>query len=849
MGSAVLRVLAIPFLIIGAAVLLGAILAPTAGLGATIVRTIDESMLNYPPIPEDLRELAERSVILDRHGNQLALVREENRLIVELDEVPEHVRQAVIATEDQDFYEHEGVNWRSVLRAAAGNMRAGEITSGASTITQQLVKNLILENTEQTLDRKLQEAVYALELEKRMDKDAILESYLNTSYFGRGAYGIAAAAELYWGKKPADLTVAEAALLAGLLRSPERNNPIEHPDNALARREIVLNQMASLGYISAAEAQRYADEPLELNVRGRSAVSDVTVEGTSDFIVSYVIEQLKEDPAFGDHPDPAEAERLRFRALATGGYTIRTTIDPELQRIAQEAIRSKLSPDAPPLGALTAVDPRTGEIRAIGFGPRAFGSGPGQVDVNPAVPGLGSDYGRQAGSAFKAFGVVAALEAGVSPAYTIDTPSPYVPKGNCANVSGGWKPGNYSDGGGGVMDMTRATAVSSNVYFAHLVDEHFSPDALKDVAYRMGLRNSQLGGHCASILGTDGTYPLDMAVGFGTLANNGVYCEPFIITEVVDRNGNVVSRGGDRCERAIDAGVAARATSILRGPIEGGTASRNGRIGRPAAGKTGTTQNFRDAWFVGFVPQLSAAVWVGHESGEDPLTHPDCPNGMTGGCVPTAIWSAFMQAALAYLDLPVEDFPAPPPLPTSKVPSVVGMEQAAAEAAIGEAGFKPVVEVVAHHHPAGQVVEQNPSGGASAPTGSAVRISVSDGTGEAPRIPSVTGLTVAEATALLEGLGLKVAVQEVPVDDIGQIGAVVGQQPEAGGEVEPGATVTLLVGRQRGPEDEPTETPTAEPTPTDSPEPTAPPTGPPTGEPPPATTPPTAPPSDPDEPA
>ena len=671
-----------------------------------------------------------------------------------------------------------------------------------------------------------------------MDKDTILESYLNTSYFGNGTYGIAAAAEHYWGKQPADLTVSEAALLAGLLRSPERNDPIDNPDNALARREIVLNQMVAVGYLSSADAQRYAAEPLDLNVRGRASSTDVTVEGTSDFIVTYVIEQLKGDPAFGDHPDPAEAERLRFRALATGGYTIRTTIDPGLQRIAQDAIRSKLSPDAPPLGALTAVDPRIGEIRAIGFGPRPFGTGPGAVDVNPAVPGLGSDYGRQAGSAFKAFGVVAALEAGVSPAYTIDTPSPYNPTGNCGNVSGGWKPGNYSDGGGGVMDMARATAVSSNVYFAHLVDEHFSPDALKDVAHRMGLRNSQLGGNCASILGTDGTFPLDMAAGFGTLANNGIFCQPFIVAEVIDRNGNVVSRGGDRCEQAIDPGVSARATNMLRGPIEGGTASRNGRIGRPAAGKTGTTQNFRDAWFVGFVPQLSAAVWVGHESGEDPLTHPDCPRGMTGGCVPTSIWAAFMQEALAYLDLPVEDFPAPPPLPTTKVPSVVGMEQAAAEAALEEAKFRPVVEAVAHHHPAGPVVEQSPGGGASAPTGSAVRISVSDGTGEAPRVPDLSGLTVAEATAVLEGLGLSVSVEEVPVDDIGQIGAVVGQEPAAGSEFEPGATVTLKVGRQRGPEDDPTDEPTEppSPSPTGSPEPTSPPTAPPT-EPPPSTEP------------
>jgi membrane peptidoglycan carboxypeptidase len=839
LGGAGPRLLAIPFLIVGAALLLGATLAPAAGWAATAVRTIDASLLNYPPIPEDLRELSERSVILDRDGNRLAIIRDENRKIVGLDEIPEHVRQAVIATEDQEFYTHEGVNWRSVVRAAFGNVRAGEVTSGASTLTQQLVKNLILESAEQTIDRKLQEAVYALELEKRMSKDEILEAYLNTAYFANGTYGVAAAAEFYWGKTPADLTVDEAALLAGLLRAPERNDPVDHPDNAIARRNIVLRQMATVGFLSQGEADRLAATELVLDVRGRSTDgAAVTVEG-GDYITTYVIEQLKKDPALGDHPDPDEAARLRFRALATGGYTIHTTIDPRLQEAAQAAIRSKLSPDADPLGALTSVDPRTGEILAIGFGPRPFGTGDGEVDVNPAVPDLGSDLGRQSGSAFKTFGLVAALEAGVSPAYTMDTPSPYVPTGACSRTSRPWRPGNYSDGGGGVMDMARATAVSSNVYFAHLVDELVSPDDVRDVAVRLGLRNSKLEAVCASILGTDGTYPVDMAAAFGALGNRGIACETHVVARVVDRSGNTVSRGGERCNRAVDEGVAARATALLRGPIENGTASRNGRIGRPAAGKTGTTQGHRDAWFVGYVPQLSTAVWVGRESGDDPLTHPDCPRGMTGGCVPTSIWSAFMTEALRILELPVEQFPTPPPLPSSQVPSVVGMPQEAAEQAIEEASFRPVVEIVAHHRPAGEVVEQSPGGGATAPTGSAVRLSVSDGTGEPPRMPDLAGLTEAEAIERLRALdlGLTVDVREVPVDDLGAIGAVVGQRPAPGAELEADATVVLEVGRQRGPEDgppptaEPTDEPTERPSPSPSPSPTAQPSPAPTQEP------------------
>lgn len=800
-GRVTLRILAIPLLILGAGLLLAATLAPGAALAASWVRTVEAQVFDFPPLPEDLRELSERSVILDRDGNRLAVIREEDRVLVALDEVPEHVRAAIIATEDQDFHEHAGVNWQSIVRAAAGNVQAGEITAGASTITQQLVKNLVLETNEQTLDRKLQEAVYAIDLEQRMGKDAILESYLNTAFFGNRTYGVAAAAEYYWGKPASQLSVSEGALLAGLLRAPETNDPVGNPDNALARRNIVLGQMAAVGAISRQEAERLAAEPLALNVRPRD-------DATDNDVVTYLIEQLKALPALGDDPERA------FRYLATGGLEITTTIDPELQDLADQAIRNHLSAEEEPLGALSAVDPRTGELLAVGFGPRDFGKGEGQVDVNPAVPGLGSP-GRQSGSAFKAFEIVAALEDGLSPAYTIDTPSPYQPAGECANLAGGWEPGNYADSGGGVMDMTRATAVSSNIYFSHLVDEVTGPARLKETAERMGIAK-ELGGNCAAVLGTDTVHMLDMASAFGTLANGGVHCEPYAVAEVRDRTGRVIHSGGDRCDRAVEEGIAARATAMLEGPISGGTASRNGQIGRPAAGKTGTTDDYRDAWFVGFVPRLSAAVWVGRESGNEPLTHPDCPQGMTGGCVPTAIWADFMRGAVDALQLPPDGFPEPPPLPTSQVPAVVGRQADDAQRRIAEAGFRPILETVADYRPAGTVVEQAPGGGSRAPTGSAVRLSVSDGSGEEPRIPDLVGLTVDEARAAVErlDLGLSLGVEEVPVDDIGQIGAVVAQDPAAGSPAQEGGTVTVEVGRQRGPEDEPSPTPTPTATPT-----------------------------------
>lgn len=801
------KLIVLPFAVVGAGLLLGAGLAPTAGVAASVVDFVEDEVMDFPPLPDDLRELAERTVITDRFGDRLAFVREEDRRIIALDEIPLHVRQAVLATEDQAFYEHEGVSWVGIVRALVGNVQAGEITAGGSTITQQLVKNLVLDTNEQTLDRKLQEAVYATDLETRMSKDDILESYLNSSSFGNRTFGVAAAAEFYWGKPVADLTVAEGALLAGLLRAPEANEPIDNPENAETRRTIVLEQMAQMGAITSEEAEAHAAEPMDLDARVRD-------DAAEDYVITYLLEELKDIPVLGDDPERA------FQRLATGGLEIRTTIHPQLQTDADEAIRAHLEATEDPLAATATVDPRTGELLAFAFGPADFGPGEGQVDVNPAVPGLGSP-GRQSGSSFKAFELVAALEDGLSPGFTMDTPSPYEPEAACSDTE--WEPDNFADSGGGVMDMARATAVSSNIYFAYLVDQVTGPERLAETAQRMGI-DKELRGNCAAVLGTDDVHMLDMASAFGTLANRGVHCAPFVIAEVIDRDGNVIYADEGACARAVDEGIAARATSILTGPVASGTAALNGQIGRPAAGKTGTTQNYRDAWFVGFIPQLSTAVWVGNERGEASLTAPDCPEGMTGGCTPTSIWSTFMRAATDHLELEVEDFAEPPPLPTSTVPDVVGQPVEEAEDVMIDADFRPVTEEVADFRPPGTVLRHDPAGGARASTGSAVRLSISDGTGEQPRIPDLAGLPLDDARTSLASLGLDLTLEavEVPVDDIGLLGAVVGQAPAAGTPAEQGATVTVDVGRQRGPEDQVDPSPDASDPATDPPSPAPP---------------------------
>lgn len=810
-----LRLLAVivlvPLLILGAGTALGAGLVPVVSPMADFTHRVDTEVLNFQPLGDILENYTadERSVVLDKNGDELAVLRAVNRVNIDIDRIPLHVQNAVLATEDQDFRTHKGVNWEAIGRAAAGNLRAGEIESGASTITQQLVKNLT-GNVETTIQRKLQEAVYAIELERTATKDEILEIYMNEAYLANGVYGFGTAAEFYFSKDISELTFDEAAMLAGLLRAPNVNDPLVNPRNALDRRNIVIQQMVDAGFITPIDAEAaLIDAPPDATddqIIDLLGLDISRIEAPEEpFFVSYIRTLLRQIPELGVDPDAREDYVLR------GGLTINTTVDPAMQEIAKRSITEVLSDPEGPQAALTSIDPRTGEILAIGFGPKEFGSGPGQTEVLPAVPGVGSSFGRQPGSAFKAFEIVAALEAGVTPAYTIDTPSPYQPKKFCRGS--GWSPGNYSDGAGGTMNMIKATTVSSNVYFAAMVDQFTGPDGLADTATRMGIVNTDLfnpGGAgapvCATVLGASEVYPLDMASGFGTMANSGIHCEPYAIESIVNAEGEVIYEGGGDCTQAIAPDHAATATSLLRGPIEGGTASRNGQIGRPAAGKTGTTQEWKDAWFVGFIPQMSTAVWVGNEI-PSTMTDPRCGN-VTGGCLPTMIWADFMRNAIDYRNLEVADFPPPPRLPSDRVPSVVGMTEGQAEATLAEAEFSSESVTVSDYRPAGTVVNQSPPGGSEAPKGTLVVLDVSDGTGEPPEVPDVVGLGVDEARQVILNAGLDVVVVEVPVDDPDQYGIVQSAtiDPETG-------QVTIEVGRERTADDPPgSEAPTEGPT-------------------------------------
>ncbi|MBW3605593.1 MAG: transglycosylase domain-containing protein, partial [Actinobacteria bacterium] len=676
---------------------------------ALAVRTADARLDAIPPLADGLADPPERSVVLDREGRRLATLQVENRKSVDLDRVPDHVVDAVLATEDQTFWEHDGVNWSAVMRAAARNASSGEISGGGSTVTQQLVKNRVV-GDERSLKRKLTEAVYASQLERSRSKREILEMYLNDTYFGNGVYGIATAAEYYWRTPIRKLTLPQAALLAGMIRAPERNNPVDHPDNALARREVVLGQMVDQRMITREQADTAASAKLKLRIKDRSS-------NGAPFLVDVIRRELESDPRLGETP------QQRWNAVLTEGLRIRTTFDLRLQRIAERTIRDLLDePRTDPLASIVAIDASNGELLTAAVGPKRYGDGPKRTTINPAVPGLGGT-GRQPGSTFKAFELVTALEHdvpvshGFHSAASVQSTSSQCPQYSVSN---------YGGADLGLQQMAQATATSSNTYFLHLMDIAGGPDALVETAQRMGI-TSELDPYCSLVLGSEEVFPTEMATAFATLANDGLRCEPHAIRQIRDRDGEVVRRRKGRCERAVEAPVARQVTSLLRGPIENGTASRHGQIGRPAAGKTGTTTNGKDAWFVGYTPQLSVATWVGHELPEQ-LVHPLCGE-VTGGCLPTMLWQRFTTQATAELGLAAADFPAPPPPPERPVPSVVGMSRTDAVQTLLEAGFLTAVEQVPGDEPAETVVSQTPARGQTVTEGSTVQLAVSDGLG------------------------------------------------------------------------------------------------------------------------
>ncbi|MCU1588094.1 MAG: glycosyl transferase, family 51 [Frankiales bacterium] len=726
--------------LLGGVVLAGLTFPLIGGLGL-LGQSVAEDFSPQKPPP---LVLATSSTILDRNGGVLATLFTENRRPIKLREVPLNARNALIAIEDNRFYEHRGVDVKGTLRALARNSSAGSVQQGGSTLTQQYVKNMLISSAsteegqkaavQRSLHRKIQEARYALYLEQHETKDQILEGYFNIAYYGSGVYGIGTAASHYFAKPVGKLTLAEGALLAGMVQNPRRFDPSDNAPASITRRNVVLSRMRDLHYITPAQAQVAEKEPLRLHVTKTS--SGCEAPGVSaPFFCDYVRRYLENGPA-GEALGATRQERQQ--RLLAGGLTIRTTLDPKVQKAAQDAVSTQVPPTDPfhAVAVADTVEPGTGNVRAMAVD-RSFGEKPGQTKVNFAI---GGSAGFQGGSTFKAFVLARALQMGISTGLTLHAPQSYCPKAFVYKSDSGKCPQNAGDSEAGTFNMAAATAKSVNTYFIQL-EERTGLVAPPQIAESLGVR--QVDGTFAGaplpkylpsfVLGTPSVSPLAMAAAYAAFGAHGKFCPPRPVESITDALGHEVKLTADPCTQALEPKVADTLTALLRGVLgPGGTAGGSG-IGRPAAGKTGTTNDAKAAWFIGYTPQLSTAVWVGKST-------PAPMRGVTingryyrqvfGGSLPAPIWQQVMRNALD--GVPVVNFTGgsingPTQVATGvPLPVLLGLPLGVAASQLRDAGY--AVEfggAIPSLYPAGTVAAVSPSG--SAAPGSTVMLWPSNG--------------------------------------------------------------------------------------------------------------------------
>lgn len=662
------------------AALLAAILLMGA-VGAAGTATVVSGWLQDLPDPDapGAFDVAEATKIYSADGKLLARLYLENREVIPIEKMSEYLPKAIVAVEDERFYKHNGVDYVGLGRAVVVNLTKGFGEEGASTISQQYIRNTILldERTEISLARKAREAYLAMELEKRYEKDEILEMYLNAVYFGDGAYGAQAASRTYFGKSADKLTLSQAALLAGLPQQPSRLDPWSNYDGAIRRRNEVLSRMLKNGYIDQAQHDEAVAEKIKLK---RSSDPDDGIY-SAHYFVAHVKKELQ--------------RKFSPAVVFKGGLTVRTTLDTKLQKAAEKAVKSRLSSKSDPEAALVSIDPQNGYVKAL----------VGGRDYRKRKFNLATQGKRQAGSAFKTFVLVTAIDEGMPPSFVVDSSSPAFidtkPKP--------WVVSNSEGRGRGMMSLQSATTASVNTVFARVAWE-IGAKKIAKVAKRMGIE-TKIPAYPSISLGTLNVSPLEMASAYGTLAAGGVHHDPVVITEVVDHRGETIYKAKKKGKRAISKEVAWASTRVLKGVISGGTATR-ARIGRPAAGKTGTSQDHRDVWFVGYTPQLATAVWVGY-----PKERTIYVNGSRafGGTVAAPIWAAYMSKA--HKGLPVKDFkhasapkysPGKFHIPMSKPPKLTGLTLEKAIKKLG--GYDYTVEEKYSDKPEGTVIGQKVKG-------------------------------------------------------------------------------------------------------------------------------------------
>lgn len=721
---------------------------------------------------------------------------DQDRVIVPLSYIPTKFRQAVISIEDERFYVHRGVDFKAITRAVFVDIKAGKAAEGASTITQQYVKNAFL-TSDKTVERKLKEAVLAYELEKILTKDQILEKYLNTIYFGQSAYGIETAAHTFFGKQAKDLTLAEGALLAGIIRIPNAYSPYTNPEKAKMRRDLVLTKMFEKGYIAKNEFEATIKQPIVL-------VPQKPKNIPAAYFVEYVKQQL--------------IDKYGTNMVFKGGLRVYTTIDQNMQSSAENSVKKVLNRAGDPSASLVSVDPRNGYIKAM----------VGGTDFNVQKFNLAVQSKRQPGSAFKPFVLAAALEKGVS-----------VSKGYASSPvrikmpGKDWSVRNATEGSGGrSMNLREAMAKSVNAVFARLIME-VGPEKVVAVAKKMGI-TSPVDPFPSIALGglRVGVSSLEMASAYATFANNGSHHKPVAIVKVTDSSGKVLEEHKPAPVQAVNPTTAYLVTDILKNVIRGGT-GRAASIGRPAAGKTGTTQNYGDAWFVGYTPHLSTSVWIGYSDSKKPMKN---VHGIrvAGGTFPAQIWRLFMNEALSGLpridfvrpkggiyqvklcvesnkkagpycpDTYVATFPnkqgpagicdihkTPPPV---TVANFKGLSEKAAKDLAASLGLSLQLTFSITNQQAGMVLSQSPEAGVVIPKGSAVTLVITMLKPEYPRLMNVLNMSRNEAERELSKSGYIVFIKTKNVSDPGLVNKVIKQSPAAGTELKPGSQVTLTTG-------------------------------------------------------
>ena len=580
--------------------------------------------LELPTVDAQARIPDVQSVVYDAAGNQLGVLRREFREPVSLADVPGHVVDAVLTAEDRRFFEHTGVDARAVTRAALANVAAGHVQQGGSTITQQVIKLLYMPDAARDPDTKLREAMLARDLERQQSKAEILTDYLNAVYFGEGAYGIEAAAQTYFRVPAAELDVAQAALLAAIIRAPEKLTPTRHPEAAELRRDDVLRRMAEDGRIDAQTRDRALAEPIEVHARLPRP------ETREPHFVNYVVRTLLQDPRLG------ATEEERASRIYGGGLRIHTTLRPELQALARDALLERLPDEADPEAAIVLVEPGSGHVVAAA----------GNRDFEQLQYDLPTQARRQPGSTFKAFVLATAIAEGRHPESRLDGRQGRIDTGR-----GSWEVRNYDRRNYPSITLAGATRLSINSAYARLGID-LGVHRVAATARAMGVA-SHVPSDDAQITiggGALGVTPLDMAAAFATLGNLGTHHETTPVVRIEDREGHPVWLPDATPNNVLAPSAAYVTAEVLQDAVERGT-GRAARVeGWEVAGKTGTTSGHTDAWFVGTTTALAGAVWMGHVEGRVPMTNVRGVPRVTGGSLPASLFSEVMTAAHADLE-------------------------------------------------------------------------------------------------------------------------------------------------------------------------------------------------------